>query len=347
MKFSMSHSWKDLERVLSPKSPRQMVMTPFFSSEGLNRLSAYIDKSRPQSIVFATRFTLRDWAAGSIDPIALTKWIKQLPNGTEAVLLGSRSLHAKLYFSEATGLLVTSSNLTNGGFESNLEASILLRGAVSRKAFSVIESTLGQFQLVSTEDLDEWTKNHRALVSKSSREVRDAYPAGRELLDPPRRTRGARASSRVGTAPRIRPRAVPSYDEFLHWLQTTRGLPEAAESLAQARGKSNLSGHVKQSYYAAMLYFQQHRREAQAIDALVRGWPRLSGFVPISEVTAERWNVFLNANRNQSGLEYNMATLHNQLTPRFGGTRLGGGGANPSFQRVFPLAAAFFMAATR
>lgn len=339
-------SWSDLETLLSGARHTVVVVTPFTTDDGVSRFSKALPPNRP-AVRFFTRISAIGWARGNCAPSALAHLLSEYKGPLE--LIQHSRLHAKLYAVDSTKGLIGSANLTNGGFANNMELVSSLSAADTAAAIAILDAevTGGKCHKVAAERLAGWVAKHKDLVAEvgkgcddtddeTSEALADAQRALEGLIPRRRRVRPGSPAARTAATD-------ADYEAFISWIRANRRLPGAAVVLEHFdnRTRQNRTGHVRRSFFAAWLFFQEHPTFA----------PRLAGdlrrLAPDDVCDLETpgfldaWLGFFDDHAGDADANARFDVLRGILPPALGGGVVGGGGASGTFRRVFPLVATF------
>ncbi len=220
-------------------SPRVHVLTAFYSATALRWLQNELTAS---DVTLAVRLDLQnpmEWLLGWVNPEALLQFITVLgARGATVRLFSSPAAHAKMYIGD-DAVIVGSSNLTLHGFGAGPEIISIADQSHVRLARQTARDYLQRLHDTPLAEL-------QAHVDKYAEAARQA-----------RQRRRRRGGIDEDTLPRVRvqgPRRVAGdYKTFLEWLRR-QGFPAAAETLARAEGKGQLSGHIHRNFYGLRQY---------------------------------------------------------------------------------------------
>ena len=134
---------------------------------------------------------------------------------------------------------------------------------------------------------------------------------------------------------------VSDIGPFISWLDANSELPGAAVILSRHRNteRQNLTGHVKQCFFASLRFFQEHPRFVTDTSDGLENLAPDKVYQTTSPGLQTAWAAHLDAHALDSGDSYSYATLRGILPPSFGGTRQGGGGGISTLKRLLPLVA--------
>ncbi len=303
----------DAVHVVSSAADRLLICSPFLSTYGLG-LARRAHSHSLRSVEVWTRLELRDWVVGASEPDALLDYLDTLPGSVSSQLYTSPGLHAKFLLADDALAWAGSSNLTAGGFRSNIELGKLIEPPEIIQFLEYVEDTRELLAPTNRAELRAFvtecqrrTQDREALLEL----VRDAGPplTGRQPLVPLKRFIDfcKRFSSEVA-------------DEIRIIYYNTDG--------------NNRTGHLKQGYYAVQRFLQEFRQHTSFVASL----PEMPFDLRASEVEAD-WHQFLASfpDDQDAELGYDLRILaETYLTPAFGGQRIGGGGGDYPFKLVWP-----------
>ncbi|MBU3978658.1 phospholipase D family protein [Patescibacteria group bacterium] len=116
-----NHEDKLIELLNSTKS-ELVIVSPWIKQKAVNVVINFI-KDRSVRLRIYTRFNLEDIKRGSSDLKAIVDLLKYFRSSEIRFI---PNLHAKIYISDKKRAIITSSNLTTGGMQTNVEAGIFL-----------------------------------------------------------------------------------------------------------------------------------------------------------------------------------------------------------------------------
>lgn len=332
-----SPEWQDLENLIANAKESLLVCSPYITSDGLEHV---FDLLKEKIIIdFVTRLSPTDWLFGASDPKALLDFLVLLDeDGWETSLHVHQRLHAKAYIGDKSNCIVGSANLTAGGFDRNFELSLIATGETALQADTLIREEIDARSLqINLDDFKEWVAKYSDTICQlsdnidPSEHVSDAQRALDELLE-----HGADPDN-FGLL------KVPSIDDFMAYVSSKACSPHAKvvlERYTNSKGQ-NLTGHVRQSFYAGAMFLDQNpdliNQIGNAIDLSENSTP-----LPVfSDEVNERWISFLKKNALHYDANCNFSVLIGYLPPSLGGTRSGGGGGGSTLKRLLPMLALF------
>jgi len=124
----ISSPWADRFRFFATEARDELlVASPYLTGHPLDTIvQVALEKeehARPR-VGILTNLDLDNILTGGVDVASLLKFVEQLPNTGITYLPG---LHAKVYVTDTTMAIITSSNLTTAGLHRNQEYGVLLR----------------------------------------------------------------------------------------------------------------------------------------------------------------------------------------------------------------------------
>lgn len=307
---------KDVADVVTSAKSHLLICSPFISGYGLSLVS----RSLPHSVELLevwTRIELRDWVTGASEPDALLDFLDVLPSRVHSQLYTSRHLHAKFLLADDKLAWSGSSNLTAGGFGTNIEIGKIVQPPEIAEILHYANGARELLSPTSPADLRNFvtecqrrTEDREALLEL----VQDVAPAvpGKQPLVPLKRF--------VDFCKRFSGAAA---DDIRVIYYNTDG--------------NNRTGHLKQGYYAVQRFLQEYPQHVGYVSGLpeepfdLRGWPLETD-----------WHAFVSRfpDDTNDDLGYDLRILiDTYLTPAFGGRRLGGGGGDYPFKLVWPFVA--------
>ena len=232
--------WEDFESLVASANEKLTFFTPYYSSnwigKTLNATDTVVD------FEFWTRLSLIDWANGFAAPEKLVEFMKQVEQaGKNTMLIRQPKLHAKAYFADRESALVGSSNLTDGGFNQNVEIAIQLHGDLAEDALEKLTfSSLPRSKTFSISELDAWIEKYKDRIDRYRANNKD----NQEDLE------AAEHEMEYETSVGIIEPVQHHLDSFIGWLAANTEYPGAAylvelndDKIVQRR-----QGHVKQCF---------------------------------------------------------------------------------------------------
>jgi hypothetical protein len=326
--------WENLRSLGRLSKGSFTAFSPYYSPDGLKLIETSVP--RTARIEFWTRLSLRDWAAGAADPLALSRLMDFLSKSQrDLTLFVNPRLHAKAYFADVTHALVGSANLTNGGFSTNVELMLQLEGKAAAAALETLKVASSPLaKSISAAALSEWVRKYSAQIERAKRQLRK----GLQLLDDMQPDSDAALG--VSEQPTIDP-THGTLQSFIAWLKANRHLPGAAYLTVLHSDKvvQRRQGHVKQCFSGVFRFLQEYPSWIQRLAAAAVS---PDGIVEPDEWLLRDWSEHLARHAADVTDLYSYATLRALLRPNLGGVLPGaGGGASGTLKRVFPLVALF------
>lgn len=306
-----------------------LVSVPFYSSESL----PWVTPGEDGSLEFWTRLNPFDWATGASDPDSLLSFIETELSDSRVTLRAHRALHAKIYLVDDDWAWVGSANLTVSGFNRNIELVCELEGEEVASLQQMIDTLRPSMSEISAEELGAFLRVTEDVVEEhrergqieGSDEMQVAVDLADEVLGP--------------ETTWWKEVTLPALEEFVEFLEDQ---PEDAATVLVDRfnGANNLQGHMKQSYYGAMLYLLEPGHpdlREKLLEVSVDGMPSYEA------ETVRSWQNFLDrhAGVKDEDQGFSLSTLRRILPEKWGGYTVGGGGGASTLKRTLPLAARF------
>ena len=329
-------TWDNLSEVLRASAQRALVCSPYITSSGVNYLFDALPGHVGLDLI--TRLSPSDWASGVSDPEAIMTLLQLWDGaGNRTSLSVVQRLHAKVYSADDSRVMVGSSNLSEGGFDRNIELVVELSGDAAGDAVRALHTACSPYSReVSLNQLSVWIDNSRDTVfaaRAAAAEEPEALSAVQADLD---KMLGFGAAS---SPPSLV--AVPDIRLFISWLDSRRGLPGAQVILDRHRNTKghNLTGHVKQCFFGSIRFLTEHPEFVAATSDALEQLSADKVYQMSDPGLRTAWAAHLDAHALDRGESYSYSTLRGILPPPFGGTRLGGGGGISTLKRLFPLVA--------
>lgn len=331
-------TWDHLREVLGSTAERALVCSPYITSAGVDHLFDVLPGHVGLELI--TRLSPSDWAFGVSDPEAIADLLATWHEGGNRTRLRVvQRLHAKVYSSDDLRVIIGSSNLSEGGFDHNIELAVELSGDTARKAVSALHAECSPHSKeISLDQLRGWIARSQDTVST----VRAA------AVEEPDALSGVQADldDMLGFGTHLSPPsgvALPDIDLFISWLDERQELPGAEVILkrhANADGQ-NLTGHVKQCFFGSFRFLNQNPHLVTAASDALKKLSAHDVYQMSEPGLQEAWATHLDAHALDCGETYSYPTLRGILPPSLGGTRQGGGGGMSTLKRLLPLVALF------
>ena len=329
-------TWDNLKGVLGASAKQALVCSPYISRSGVDYLFDALPGHVGLDLI--TRLSPSDWASGVSDPEAIMTLLQLWHGaGNSTSLCVVQRLHAKVYSADDSRVMVGSSNLSEGGFDYNIELVVELSGDEARDAVRALHTACSPYSReISLDQLSVWIERSRDTVFTARAAAADepvALSAVQAALD-----------EMLGLGiPSSPPSlvAVPDINLFISWLDARRGLSGAEVILDRHRNTQgqNLTGHVKQCFFGSFRFLQEHPEFVAATSDALERLSAEEVYQMRAPGLREAWAAHLDAHALDRGDSYSYPTLRGILPPSFGGTRLGGGGGISTLKRLFPLVA--------
>ncbi len=143
------------------------IIVPYLSREIVD-LIIWNLTNRNINIKFLTRLTPEDVNTGIADP-ELLGYLISLKNVKVRVC---RNIHAKVIIVDDKQAVITSSNLTHGGLEDNIEVGILLKGSKVRSIIKLFEKYWNDERIIDLRKNPDVIKKFKKLSSKKASNIR-------------------------------------------------------------------------------------------------------------------------------------------------------------------------------
>lgn len=294
--------------------------TAFYTSGALDVLN--IKAKRLRLLMRLNLNSVTDWAMGSLDPVALLNFIQRHEQTCEEVsLLVSPTAHAKIYNGQY-GYLVGSANLSTRALSGSAAEILWFEDNKARVRLmkSAVDDYSRKFNACSLEQLKAYISENKSKAKKLKRKI------PRELFH--------EHENRLPNGI-VRPDRLGDYDTFLIWL-SKQPSPAAAEVLARAYGKLNLSGHIRQAFFGIRQFF------LGSPDVMIHFTdvdPDNYSFSRDS-LTASKLRLFVIKYARDEG-RFSREGWQTYLPKRAGGTQTRGGATSGNLNRMLPLIARY------
>jgi hypothetical protein len=293
--------------------------TAFYSAGALNALNFKVKELR--LLVRLNISSVFEWAAGSVDPLALRDFTVRHSKQCESVFLFvSPTAHAKIYKGRK-GYFVGSANLSWRAFSGHRDEILWFENDSRRKrlmdrALNVYEHG---FQQLPFKELDDYVNINRAAAQALSKK-----------LPPEIRLDEDRMPTNV-----IRPARLGDYANFRRWLDSRSGAA-AATIAARADGSGNLSGHIRQNFFGLRQFFLSNPAETARLAKEDPDTYSLSTD-PLTSIALSSF-VLQHARAEDS---FSVSTWRTYLPESAGGKPKTGGGTSGNLKRMLPLVARY------
>lgn len=327
-------TWGALDRVVGASQEQLLVCVPFYSSQGLTRLS----KALPYGVTltFRSRISPSEWATGLSSPNDLVKCLMPLQEDDHAIhLVVHQRVHAKAYLADCITGLVGSANLSSAGFDKNFELMLELTEDETIAATEIVKAEADKNgKSLELHLLREWVSKHSAKINeheKGASDLQDLADVQRELDD------------LLGYGQKTtEPQDIPDIYAFDKWLVGNKTLAGAwiLHDRCQKISHQNLTGHFRQCYYAAQQFLRGNGKHIGFLANQLDSMQSSQIYQPEGELLDD-WILHLDNHATSQSDQYDYAVLRGILPPNLGGTRLGGGGGSSTLKRMLPLVARF------
>lgn len=331
-------SWQLLNDLVTSAKDRVLVCSPFYTKAGLTHL--FDNFGTAKKFQFWTRMNPSDWAHGAADPVELVTLMDiLLDDGREIDLRLSAHLHAKAYVADEKIALIGSSNLSDGGFDTNMEILVQFKNAEAKKAIRNIEDQISpRLREISLVKFKDWVNDNKIAIKK----IQDNDPLSDKLKDIQKTLDELLGHGKRKTKKKFDDKDI--MNSFVKWLQKNKKLAGAEELLSRYKNASgiNLTGHFRQSFYGAFGFFSTYPKLLKGVASDLRNLNSFDIYAPTQSLK-DQWIRYLDDNATLSGEQFNYAVLRGILPPAMGGTVIGGGGGIGTLKRMLPLVAQFVL----
>lgn len=328
-------SWAALDALASSAGDSLLLCAPFITRPALERVRDQVHPGVRVSII--TSVSVDAWIAGVCDPEALVEFLVHFQ--IAEVHLSTR-LHAKAVVADGRGGLVGSANLTRRAYTHNLELQAGLDEAETGQVIRLLDGWGASLRVLSTAELASWVAGHRDAVEQERRRLDEERPGPLDALGHAQQELDRLSGGRAIEQRPVREPSPGLLEDFVDWVEDHQDLPGAAEVVARHdnRHGANLTGHVKQSFFASYIFFQSDSDLIPAASQLLDGLRSEDIPQPDGELL-EAWLEHVEGNAGMVSEPYSFPVLRSYLPPGLGGTRQGGGGGSSTLKRVMPLVA--------
>ena len=321
--------WEDFEALVARANEKLTFFTPYYSAKWVKKTLAAAPE--PVDFEFWTRLSLIDWANGFAAPEKLAEFMTKVKEaGRTSQLVRQPKLHAKAYFADSESALVGSSNLTDGGFNENVEIAIQLHGELAADALEKLTfSSTPRSRVFSVDELNAWIEKYRDKIERyrtNNKENKDELEA-------------AQGEMEVETSVAVIEPEQAHLDSFIQWLANNTQYPGANDlvELNEDRIVQRRQGHVKQCFAGVFRFLQLYPSWIQKLTTAITND---NGIIAPSEELVNDWDEHLRNDAEISTDLFSYATLRGILKPNLGGVlESAGGGASGILKRVWPLVA--------
>jgi len=334
-------SWEDLVEVVTSAQSRLWLCSPYVKDRALGKVTdALASADNALTVRVWTRMSPSDWAAGASDYESLYSFLVLMAEaGHKLDFSVSQRLHAKLFAADESLALLTSANLSTGGFERSLELSARLRDTDAFDAMHALETAVGpSLRSIEIAALKTWIDKHLAAVNKARARLDkegDELAEAQADLD---RLLGFGASKRTNVEP-----TAADLNAFAEWLTQQTGLPGAEVIFERYHntGGQNLTGHVRQCFAGWMRFLGAESRFVEPLSTELGNMKPNEIFDMDLPELSDAWAEYLDDHATDSNDFYSHPVLRGILPPSLAGTRHGGGGGISTFKRMGPLVARY------
>jgi hypothetical protein len=293
--------------------------TAFYTGGALNVLN--LKANRLCLLMRLNTSSVADWASGALDPVALRSFIQRHEQTcAEVSLFISPTAHAKIY-SGQNGYLVGSANLSTRALSGNAAEILWFENDEARQNAmgAAVKEYAHKFKKFSPGQLDDYIANNAAKAKDLAKKIPREFHTDEDRLP----------------IDILRPSRLGDYDAFLNWLSKQ---PSAAakELLARARGKSNLSGHIRQAFFGVRQFFLGSPAVLKQFTKVDPDNYSFSGDLPTTSALGN----FVTKHARDEGL-FSPAKWQSYLPRSAGGNQVNGGATVGNLNRMFPLLARY------
>jgi PLD-like domain len=165
-------SWDLFDRLVAEAKRDLVICAPWVAAAGLQRLQHRLLNVPPGTPLPRVQIWARVADINTDSPGILELVRNLVAAGVSVVVRDSPLLHAKIYLADRALALVTSANLSEGGFSSNLEAAVVISEPEGiAQVIKLLASIEAETELVTASALDYFVTKQRPLL------VEEAPPA--------------------------------------------------------------------------------------------------------------------------------------------------------------------------
>jgi HKD family nuclease len=292
------------------------IFSPFYTAGGLFLFESMLKEGASiKKIKFNCRLTKHDWIHGSIDPMALLRMCTRFNGQINVNIACNDMLHAKAYYNEKVGL-IGSANLTSQGFGNGLEFLLMITDDVLKDVKTWFNYKISsRLDTISRSQLKYFIKQNIDEVEQERMKIRKV---------PKRKI------------------AISSYmpvNFFIDYCASFNN-PIAEEVVLRFMGKDQLSGHVKNFYYASYQFFAKKKKLIRPLADM-----SLKDFRLQETPYKDTWIKFIcsPAIKDIPSVGYYAKSTLNYLPQRVGGRQTSGGAGIGNLNKVLPLVAKFII----
>jgi len=323
-----------------------LICSPYYTNDGFTYIGDFLKKG--EYIEFWTRLNIIDWASGFADLPELVEILLNFQKrGADASLYIHDNLHAKLYIADERTCLLGSANLTARALNTNVELLLKFDADEVGGFTNIVNDVRSKMVPIGTEEIAAYVntaaeavsglkKTEIDLESDEAKDLNAAIELAEEIIV----SAIAKTTGRTGKEVDIDRQltGLPTLSDFITYCKGIKDKDnDARETVERHNGKHNLQGHVKHSYYGAVLFLANNNdviEKASLWDdgapVNLKGEPWLNSF---------RNLLIENINYYNERLKFHFRTLRTYLPESIGGTTTGGGGGISTFRRVMRLTA--------
>lgn len=328
-------SWEKLDGVVASASETLLLCAPFITRPGLDRVRNQAREGVRISIV--TGISIDAWVRGVCDPDAIVEFMHDF--GVREIGVSAR-LHAKAVVADNRDALVGSANLTRRAYTHNLEIQAGLEAAEVDQVSELIARWSDSIRILPVDEVNRWVARYRDAVLEERRRLDEEEPGTLDALGQAQEDLDALAGGRAIEQRPFREPERELLSDFIDWLEEHPDLAGATKIVERHENRigDNLTGHVKQSFFASYLLFQYDDARIPEASRLLDGLAQ-DAVPQLDDDLLEAWVEHVESNAGIQSDLFSFPVLRGILPPGLGGTRQGGGGGSSTLKRVLPLVA--------
>jgi HKD family nuclease len=334
----LTPSWNMLDELVASAENRVLICAPFYTRVGITHL--FDDFGTAKKFQFWSRMNPSDWAHGATNPEELVTLIDILrDDGREIELRLSPYLHAKAYIADDDFALIGSSNLSDGGFDRNIEILIQFKNDEAKQVIRGIETSItAKLRETPIDKFRDWVNNNKAIIQEL--QENDVFPDNLKGVQKSLDEMLGYGNNKTA----VKFDHLDGVSSFVTWMQKNKDLPGAEELLSRYKNihGDNLTGHFRQCFFGALGFFLTNQYITEIVSNEMKNLRPSDIYNPSPDIK-NQWMKYLEDNATLSGDQFNYAILRGILPPGMGGTVIGGGGGISTIKRMLPLVARFLL----
>ena len=337
----MRPAWDDLEKLIAAAKSHVLIVSPFISKYGVDRISTWLLDNKVCSVEIKTRLSPVDWAAGISDPeslLVLLEYLQQQSQAKDFAII--QRLHAKLYVADDAQAIVGSANLSEGGFGGNLELAVQLGDVLTKQALALLKKDFAPAEKrFSVAELGAWVANSKGIIQTARQgadDVAEKVAEAQRALDTALLAKNTPLGAASGTP------KLPGIDlsQFTTWLKKNLTLAGALTVLDRRQNALTSSGHVIQGANAIADFLKINNTQVDVLSGELSKL-KVDDIYQPSDAVIKSWIDHFEKYATMKLQTHDYASLRGRLPPSVGGTLAGGGGGIGTFKRLFPLVARY------